>query len=122
MLRGQALFVDAVARFVQDAEEAFGEMPRVVARGQAYVAGAGGAAKGVRGDVEPAGGEIEADGRRGRLAEDHLAVYRILPLQNLRFRLLARALDRRHKQHEFFPQVREDARDLGGRSAGLELV
>ena len=39
-LRGQVLLVDAVAGFVEDAEERFVELPGVVARRQAAVAGA----------------------------------------------------------------------------------
>ena len=63
----QALLVDAVAGFVQDAEERLVEEARVVARGDAAVAGADAAAKRVRRHVEPAGVEVEADGRRRRL-------------------------------------------------------
>ena len=58
---GQALVVDAVARFVQDAEEAAGEIVLVVARGEAGVVRSEAAAEGMMGDVEPAGLEIEAD-------------------------------------------------------------
>ena len=73
MLGGQALLVDAVAGLVQDAEEAFVEVARIVARGDAAVAGADAAAERVRRDVQPAGGEVEADRRRRRLAEDPAA-------------------------------------------------
>ena len=62
---GQALIVDAVARFVEDAEEAAGEFVFVVARGEAGVVGADAAAEGMMGDVEAAGLEVEADGGGG---------------------------------------------------------
>ena len=66
---GEALIVDAVARFVEDAEEAAGEFVFVVAGGEAGVVRADAAAEGMMGDVEAAGLEVEADGGGGLPAE-----------------------------------------------------
>ena len=66
---GEPLLVDPVAGLVQDAEERLVEELRVVAGCDAAVAGADAGAERVRGDVEPAGLEVEADARprpRGR--------------------------------------------------------
>ena len=86
----EPLFVNAVARFVQDAEEGLVEVARIVARGEPAIAGADAAAEGMHRGVEPAGVEVEADGRRRRLSEDELAIDRIFALQNVAFRLAAR--------------------------------
>src|SRR5205823_9825923 len=63
------LIVDAVARFVEDAEETLVEFARMVTRGEPAIARTDAAAKRVGGGVESAGVEIEADCRRGRLPE-----------------------------------------------------
>ena len=72
-----------MARLVEGAEEALVEVARVVARGEPAVAGADPATEGVGGLVQPAGVEVEADGRRGALAEEALAVDGVVTLQDL---------------------------------------
>src|SRR5262249_58651849 len=74
----EPLLVHAVAGLVQDAEKRFVEMTDIIARGDTAIAGPHAAAKRMRGDIEPAGREIEADRRRRRLAKHRLAVYRLL--------------------------------------------
>ena len=85
----QALIVDAVARFVKDAEEGFVEVARIVARGEPAIAGADAAAEGMDGRIESAGREVEADRRRRCLAEQELTIHRKFALQNVSFRLAA---------------------------------
>ena len=58
---GEALFVEAVAGFVHDAEEGGGEVVFVVAGGEADVGGAEGGAEGVGGGVDAAALEVEAE-------------------------------------------------------------
>ena len=70
----EALLVNAVPRFVKDAEEGLVEKARVVARRDAAVAGADGAAKRMRRHIQSAGFEIEPDRRRRGRAEDFLQV------------------------------------------------
>ena len=60
---GQALFIHAVAGFVQHAEERGGEIALVIAGGQAHVARAERGAERMGGGVDAPGVEIEADGR-----------------------------------------------------------
>ena len=59
---GEALFVEAVAGFVHDAEEGGGEVVFVVAGGEADVGGAEGGAEGVGGGVDASALEVEAEG------------------------------------------------------------
>src|SRR5207245_5352999 len=75
VLTVESLFVHAVARFMKDAEERVVESLRVVARRDPAIAGAHAGAERVRGHVKPAGRKIEANRRRGRLAEDLLSVH-----------------------------------------------
>ena len=90
MLGIESLIVDAMARFVKDAEEGFVEMARIVARGEPAIAGTDAAAEGMHGRVEPAGREVEADRRRRGLAEQKLTIHRKFTLQYVSFRLAAR--------------------------------
>src|SRR5262249_50382103 len=79
----EALLVDGVAGLVQDAEKRLVEETRVVARGDAAVAGADAAAKGMRRHVQPAGREVEANRRRGRFAEYPLAVNGVIAFEDV---------------------------------------
>src|ERR1700722_14637578 len=113
MLGRQVLFVDAVARFVQGAEERLAEVPWVVARADTAIAGADAGAEWVRGHADPAGGEAEADGPRGRFAEDLLAIDRIFALQNLALGPARRIREGCHQRGQLGPQTGEDGGDLG---------
>ena len=65
----QALLVEAVPGLVQHREEAREEVVLVLARRQPHVAGREAGGERVRGLVEPAGVEVEAD-RRGQARAD----------------------------------------------------
>lgn len=57
LIRAEALVVDAVPRFVQHAEEGGGEKPLVVPRGDAAIARAMAATKGMMRDIRAGRGE-----------------------------------------------------------------
>lgn len=59
---GEALFVEAVAGLVHDAEERGGEVVFIIAGGEADVGGAEGGAEGVGGGVDATAFEVEAEG------------------------------------------------------------
>src|SRR5262249_32302627 len=103
-------------------EEALVEAARVVARGDAAVAGAEAAAERVRRRVEPAGGEVEADRRRRGLAEDPLPFDRVLALQDRARGLAPRGQDRPDERDQLVAQGGERAADLGRRRPRLVLV
>src|SRR5688572_30371031 len=69
VIRRQALFVQTVPCFVQNAEECLVEMAFVVARRDSAVVRAGLGAEGMRGNVEPAAVEVEAERGGNVLAE-----------------------------------------------------
>src|SRR5437764_12075233 len=102
----KALVVNGVTGFVQDAEKGFIEEARVVARGDAAIAGAVTAAKGVGRDVEPAGREVKADGSGGGFAEDLLSIDGIFALQDVP-RLPAGRRDGGHQWRQLGAQRRE---------------
>src|SRR5262249_45362580 len=97
ILRVEPLFVEPMPRFVQDAEERLVEVMRVVAGRDAAVAGADAAAERVRGRVETAGLEVEADDRGGLVAELILLWDRVLAFEDLGPRALPRRHDLRHE-------------------------
>src|SRR6266404_772872 len=76
VLRVEALLVQGVAHFVQDAEEPVVETVAVVARGDAAIAGTNGAEKRVGGRVQSATFEIETESGGHRFAEGPLPVRR----------------------------------------------
>src|SRR5688500_13054637 len=101
MLLRQALLVEPVARFMEDAKEGVAEVVQVVARGDPHVARPSAAAEGMIGHVEPAGGEVEADRGGGLLAELLLQVDGELSLEDGRIGAAAAAddlLDQRRKR------------------------
>lgn len=118
----EALFVDAVAGFVEDAEKALVEFAEGVTRGQSTIAGAHAAAEGMRRDIEPTGGEIEADGGGGALAEEMLAVEDEFARQQILSRFFRRSDDRAHERDEFGPEVGEDLRNQFCGHAGFVFV
>src|SRR5690348_3633200 len=85
--RVEALFVEAVADFMQDAEERVAKLVRLVARGEPAVARPDAGAERMGRGVEPPALEVEADGRGHRLAEYFLALDRITPAQDRNIRL-----------------------------------
>src|SRR6185437_16945360 len=98
MLGGQALLVDAVAGLVKNTEERFVEVPRIVARRDATIAGADAAAKWMRRHIEPAGVEVEADGGRGRLPKLLLLLDRIIAFEKVAGRTPAGCRDRGYQR------------------------
>src|SRR5213083_2528433 len=94
----------------------------VVACGNPAVARAHAAAERVRRLVEPARGEVKAyRGRRG-LAEDLLAVDRVIAFENLTRRPTARRHDGANQWHEFLAEGGEGLRYLLGGRARFVLV
>ena len=102
----QALLVDAVAGFVQDAEERLAEMLRVVARCDPAVVRAKGHAEGMDRHVQPAPAEVEPDPAGG------LASQRRRPsTEYRRARIEASGrrracADGRHQRHQLLAQAR----------------
>src|SRR5262245_1144122 len=70
----ETLLVQSVTRFMQSAEERLVEEARVVARCQTAIARPEARAERMCRHVEPAGLEVEADGRCRRLAEQLLTI------------------------------------------------
>src|SRR5262245_12092725 len=91
------LIVDAVACFMQDAEEALVEMLRMIAGGNPAIARSDASAKRMGGDIEPAGAEVEADGRSRRLPENFLACHWIISFEDAFGSFLARGGDGSHQ-------------------------
>ena len=83
----QALFVEAVPRFVEDAKEGVAEVVKVVARGDALIARPGAGAEGMVRDVESAGAIVKSDRCGGCFAERLLDVDGKLALEELAVRL-----------------------------------
>ena len=83
----QSLVVNAVPRFVQDAEEAVAEGVFVVTGREPHIAGAESGAERVVGHVEPAGVEVETNRRRGELTELFLRGGRISSREDTRCRV-----------------------------------
>ncbi len=84
----EPLLVNAVPRFVEDAEERFVEETGIVARGDPTIAGADAGTKWVSRFVEAAGGEVEANSGGGRGADYFLQIGREIAMQNLGLRLV----------------------------------
>src|SRR5262249_31938729 len=103
--------VDAVAAFVQDAEERFVEVLRIVAGGDAAVAGAGAGAKWVRGDVKSAGFEVEADRLRCLAAEFLLLRDGELSVQDFAFWFFRRGEQLGDERDQFLTQRGEEVGD-----------
>ena len=136
----EALLVEAVADFVEDAEERVAEVVLVVPGGDPAIARPDARAERVGGHVQPAALEVEADRRGDRLAEDSLAVARIEPVQDRSsawrpanhssqparraMRLFAPAVSAilRDQGNKLAPQRLEENGQLGGRGAGLVVV
>src|SRR5579875_4074054 len=112
MLGGQSLFVNAVAGFMEDAEERFAEMVRIIARGDAAIAGTDAAAKGMRGHVESAGVEVEADSSGSFPADTLLLFYGIRALEPITVRFAAGSNDGGDQRHQFRTQGGEERGDL----------
>ena len=118
----EALFVECVARLVEDAEEGVVEVANVKARGDPAVAGADPGAERVRGGVEPTAPEVETDGSRHRLAEDPLPFDRELTCDERPVRSHRGAGDRGDQRHQFLPERLEQRRDRVALSTGFVLV
>ena len=108
LLGPQPLFVNAMPRFVQDAEEAGVKKPLLVTRGDAAVVRAHGAAEWVRRDVEPAAVETEANARRHVAAEGFLSFDRIAASEQRNVGLPAAGANRSHQWHQRLPQTGQD--------------
>src|SRR3954452_7732417 len=80
MLSRKVLLVEAMARFVKDAEECFVEESRIVARRDAAIAGARARTERVRGSIETAPIKVEPNRRRCGFSEDLLAIDREFPM------------------------------------------
>src|SRR5207253_1456259 len=93
VFRIESLLVDAVPRLVQDAEECIVEMAGVIPGRDAAIARAHAAAKRMRGDIEAAGLEAEADLAGDRLAERFLLLHGVFAFENFPRRLSARIHD-----------------------------
>ena len=122
VLARQTLLVDAVARLVQDAEERLVEVMGVVARGDPAIARAGAAAERVRGHVEPAGVEVEADRRSRRLAEDALPIDRVVAFQDLMPWPAGEAAMAATSGTSSWRRAANNSVDLACRGAGLVFV
>ena len=82
VLRIEPLLVEAVADFVQDAEECIAELVLVVAGGDPAIAWPDARAERVGSHVQPPALEVKADRRRHGLAEDFLSIARIKASQH----------------------------------------
>src|SRR5882762_2036808 len=94
----------------------------VVACGNPAVARPHAAAERVRCLVEPARGEVKAYRRRGGLAEDLLAVDRVIAFENLTRRPTARRHNGADQRHKFLPEGGEGLRYLLSGRARFVLV
>src|SRR5260370_1269753 len=94
----------------------------MIARGQAAIPRTDAAAEGMYGGVEPAGLEVEADGSRGSLPEEMLAIDGVFARPKVLARLFARRTDGGDQRDQFAAQLGEDARDLGRHGAGFVFV
>src|SRR5262245_17529380 len=81
MLGIEPLLIKAMPQLVQQAEKGLGEIVLTVAGGDARIARTDGAEEGVRGGVQPAAVKTETQGRGHGLAEDLLAIERIVAPQ-----------------------------------------
>ena len=107
---------------MQDAEEAVGESVRVVAGGDAAIAGSDRAAKRVCGHVEAACFEIEADLGGRHLAEFFLPVRREALRQTGQIRAPAGTGDGGDQRRQFTTKIGEQGRDRASCRARFVLV
>src|SRR5262245_678258 len=82
VLRRQVLLVKRVAGFMEDAEERFTEVARIVPRRDAAIAGAEARAERMRGGVETSGGEVETERGRRRFREELLPLNRVVAFED----------------------------------------
>ena len=100
----------------------FVEVMRIVARGDAAIAGTDAVAERMRRHIEPAGAEVEADRLRRRLAETALLLHGIVSFEDVVRCFFARAEDRLHQRHQIVAQSSEDLRDFRRGGARLVLI
>src|SRR5262245_32559482 len=110
MVGEQSLFVDAVAGFVQDAEQPLVQLARVVARREPAISRTHAAAKGVSGRVEAAGGKVKANGCCRRLTEQMLTLDRIVASPDIAARPADGRGDGSHQRRQVLAQGAEQLR------------
>ena len=120
IIGGEPLLIHPVPGFMKHTEERRSKIRFHIPRGEADLARPERGAERVRGGVDAAGFEIEADLGGDDGVEGLLGCHRIGPGREFRWRTFRYGL--RGERREIFPQRIEELRDGGGGSAALKSL
>src|SRR5438552_3296617 len=107
---------------MEDREKSVAEIVRVIARGNAAVAGTDADGERMRCAIEPAAMKIKSQGRRCCLAEGALPIQGVIAVRNRDIRLAARSGDRAYQRRQVVMQRGEERRNVTGLRGRFVLV